>query len=226
MDNAIRKGSDNYFIRLGLNFLNEKYTNEFIMERIKEKSVIWMESRKISDEEKENLKETVIPGMKRVMCDVKLRSLEAQNALEFAKTEALDIIATYIEKKKTIPWQTAWQIMKKMGYPYTMFRQVFGVPVIYNEYDSVEYSYRCGNCSEFIGTEKYCPYCGARKGEGDFLPYRSLQQCVYGPLSLRFGYSCNECGNKWGEHAMFSKEYYCPKCGSNNINQIEVKKND
>lgn len=37
---TIRKNKDNYFIRLGLNFMKKDYTNEFILERIEEKSMI------------------------------------------------------------------------------------------------------------------------------------------------------------------------------------------
>ena len=37
---TVRKNKDNYFIRLGLNFMKKDYTNEFILERIEEKSMI------------------------------------------------------------------------------------------------------------------------------------------------------------------------------------------
>ena len=37
---------------------------------------------------------------------------------------------------------------------------------------STDYSGRCGNCHERLGkNDKYCRYCGTKRGEGKFRPY-------------------------------------------------------
>lgn len=79
---------------------------------------------------------------------------------------------------------------------------------------STDYEGRCGNCHEELGgKDKYCRYCGTKRGEGKFEPYKNVSYCIYGPApKLRF-HSCKNCGYEWKTQMMVDDEKYCPKCG-------------
>ena len=53
---------------------------------------------------------------------------------------------------------------------------------------STDYEGRCGNCHGFLGEEdKYCRYCGTRRGEGAFEPRKSASsRCHLAKLLNRF----------------------------------------
>ena len=96
--------------------------------------------------------------------------------------------------------------------------------------DDIIYDYKgkniCGNCSRYLSKEdKYCPYCGTKKGEGDFLPFLTCVPTVYGPPISHY-YKCKKCGFKWCENSFggIDRDNYCPKCGTKHIvntNNIE-----
>lgn len=79
---------------------------------------------------------------------------------------------------------------------------------------STDYTDRCGNCHEFLEKEdRFCRYCGTRRGEGEFEPYLNLFECVYGPKPVRRKHRCTQCGNEWMTCLMIDDEKYCPLCG-------------
>ncbi len=77
-----------------------------------------------------------------------------------------------------------------------------------------DYENKCGNCHKQLRTgEKYCKYCGTKRGEGAFLPYTNSTEVLYGaPIKIKK--KCKKCGNIWIEYE-FGRETikYCPKCG-------------
>lgn len=78
---------------------------------------------------------------------------------------------------------------------------------------STNYEGRCGNCHSFLGeSDKYCRYCGSRRGEGAFEPYKNFLECecVYGPPATYKLVQCATCQKVW---EVSSAKYYCPDCG-------------
>ncbi len=90
---------------------------------------------------------------------------------------------------------------------------------------STDYSGRCGNCHERLGkNDKYCRYCGTKRGEGKFRPYQNLMQCIYGPMPVKRVHRCKKCGKKWETILMIDDEKYCPDCGGiSKIVEVEGK---
>ena len=80
---------------------------------------------------------------------------------------------------------------------------------------STDYTGRCGNCHELFSNdgEKYCTYCGTKRGEGKFEPYDNRAYCIYGPMPEKRTRECVKCGNQWTYTAMLDKEKYCTQCG-------------
>ena len=78
---------------------------------------------------------------------------------------------------------------------------------------SAAYEGRCGNCHRHIGDDEYCRYCGTKRGEGEFLPFEDIVQCVYGPPPIPRTHRCKSCGFEWTTHVMIDRQRYCPKCG-------------
>ena len=76
-----------------------------------------------------------------------------------------------------------------------------------------DYTGRCGNCHAYIGSAKFCIFCGTKAGEGSFLPYEEHIQCVYGPPPMEREHECSVCGHAWTDCAMINKVKYCPECG-------------
>lgn len=83
------------------------------------------------------------------------------------------------------------------------------------------YKGRCGNCHKYLGDDKYCRYCGTKAGEGDFLPFDEIVQCVYGPPPTARSHHCNNCGHEWTTNMMIDNQYYCPECGSKDTSVTE-----
>lgn len=80
---------------------------------------------------------------------------------------------------------------------------------------STDYNGKCGNCHKsFHGDEKYCRYCGTKRGEGKFEPYQNLIQCIYGPVPVKRVRKCTKCTNLWETFLMIDREDYCPQCGA------------
>ena len=81
---------------------------------------------------------------------------------------------------------------------------------IYTDYEGL-----CGNCHQPLGLhDKYCKFCGTKRGEGDFRPFANPSYCVYGPL-IAYKFICNKCGNIWtGEQLGGSGYQHCPECGA------------
>ncbi len=79
----------------------------------------------------------------------------------------------------------------------------------------------CGNCGAQLGEkDKFCPYCGTRRGEGAFTPLFNPVTCIYGP-PVKVQYKCNSCGNEWTAHALGGDDSkYCPECGKKPITKI------
>lgn len=76
---------------------------------------------------------------------------------------------------------------------------------------------QCGNCHAFFKPgDRYCRYCGTKKGEGAYEPYPSLVHCqvVYGPMPDIRRYVCGKCGYSWEAFQMNGDKLYCPKCGN------------
>ena len=80
---------------------------------------------------------------------------------------------------------------------------------------STDYTNRCGNCHERMSEEdKYCQYCGAKRGEGKFLPFNNASYCLYGPPVTK-KYTCAGCGFHWEDFSLggIYTAGYCPQCG-------------
>lgn len=89
---------------------------------------------------------------------------------------------------------------------------------------STDYEGRCGNCHSFLREEdKYCKYCGTKRGEGKFEPYENIILCVYGP-PVKMKFHCSDCNNKWITVGLGGDESkFCPNCGSNKTNCLSQK---
>lgn len=87
-----------------------------------------------------------------------------------------------------------------------------------------DYTGKCGNCHAALAEgDHYCKYCGTRRGEGKFLPYRNEVYCVYGP-PVKKKYKCGHCGYLWITSALGGDHFkYCPMCGTEVISVIEDK---
>lgn len=89
-----------------------------------------------------------------------------------------------------------------------------------------DYTGRCGNChSELSEKDKYCTYCGTKRGDGKFLPFENPMYCVYGP-PIKKVYVCNECRAKWRTYLLSGGKdsAYCPQCGHSSVKMIETRK--
>ena len=74
---------------------------------------------------------------------------------------------------------------------------------------------QCGNCHAYLQKDdKYCRICGTKVGDGDYLPYQDIMQCVYGPEPIKRNHACKNCGFQWSTCLMVDREEFCPKCGS------------
>lgn len=94
---------------------------------------------------------------------------------------------------------------------------------MYQDEWSTDYKGRCGNCHELISDgEKYCRYCGTKRGEGKFKPYLNMIQCIYGPAPVKRKHICKVCNNTWERELMIDDECYCPQCG----NKVEIIESD
>ena len=86
---------------------------------------------------------------------------------------------------------------------------------MYQEEWSTDYEGRCGNChSRIRDDEKYCRYCGTKRGEGKFEPYQNVMQCIYGPMPVKRVRKCTKCKKKWKTMVMIDDQNFCPDCGS------------
>ena len=79
------------------------------------------------------------------------------------------------------------------------------------------FNFRCGNCHKPMKYEdKYCSYCGTRRGEGAFDPFDggNAHVILYGSPDI-VRYRCSKCGKTWIQ-ATFEKEdvSYCSICGN------------
>lgn len=87
---------------------------------------------------------------------------------------------------------------------------------------SADYEDRCGNChARMTKEEKYCRHCGTKRGEGEFLPYRNIPECVYGP-PVMIRSKCTSCGNIWITRGLCGDpSEFCPECGKNSVTELE-----
>lgn len=85
-----------------------------------------------------------------------------------------------------------------------------------------DYTDRCGHChAELDPEDKFCPYCGTKRGEGEFKPFENRIEVLYGP-PIDYKVTCKDCGNEWKTFEIgFSKIAYCPQCGSSSIDVQE-----
>lgn len=87
-----------------------------------------------------------------------------------------------------------------------------------------DYSNRCGNCSSTMRpTDKYCARCGAKRGSGEFKPFRNPAYVLYGSTTAT-KYTCSSCGKTWVTDTTFNKNaHFCPECGGRRIRDIESR---
>ena len=90
--------------------------------------------------------------------------------------------------------------------------------------NEIDYTNRCGNCHSYLGEDdKYCRYCGTERGQGKFLPYKNVIDCVYGP-PVKKKYKCTACGHIWITGDLGGDQSkYCPQCGKKTLNVLEDK---
>lgn len=80
---------------------------------------------------------------------------------------------------------------------------------------STDYTNRCGNCHEYLQKgDKYCRYCGTKRGKGEFQPYQNVIQCIYGPMPIERTHKCTKCRRQWTTMLMLDNQDYCPRCGA------------
>ncbi len=100
--------------------------------------------------------------------------------------------------------------------PMSIFHSLFeklGVDI--NNGWSTDYEGRCGNCHKSLqSSEKYCRYCGTKRGEGKFEPYQTIMQCIYGPMPVKRIRKCTRCQMEWETHEMVDNQNFCPECGA------------
>ena len=82
-------------------------------------------------------------------------------------------------------------------------------------YTSPDFDYRnvCGNCSNFLNSDRYCRKCGTKRGQGSFTPRMELMECIYGPQPVMRTHKCKKCGNTYSVALMLDDERFCPRCG-------------
>lgn len=88
-----------------------------------------------------------------------------------------------------------------------------------------DYTDRCGNCHEYMSKEdKFCKYCGTRRGEGKFRPFENRISLLYGP-PMKVKYTCQSCGHSWTYRATGNpkKSKYCPACRAKKIKAGETR---
>ena len=88
-----------------------------------------------------------------------------------------------------------------------------------------DYTGRCGNCHEPMGeADKYCKFCGTKRGQGRFLPFDNPMYCVYGP-PIKTKYKCKNCGTLWLTCALGGgkEASFCPQCGKKKVVLVERK---
>lgn len=84
---------------------------------------------------------------------------------------------------------------------------------------TTDYEGRCGNChSDINKNDRFCRFCGTKRGEGAFQPYYNQMYCVYGPPILS-KIRCKECGYIWETMDYFTK--FCPQCGKEKLRTVE-----
>ena len=86
---------------------------------------------------------------------------------------------------------------------------------MYSEKWSTDYKGKCGNCHDALREgDKYCRYCGTKRGDGKFEPYQNIMQCIYGPMPVKRVHKCPKCQNTWKTLLMIDNQDFCPNCGS------------
>ena len=82
---------------------------------------------------------------------------------------------------------------------------------------SEDYTGRCGNCHELLEpADKYCRFCGTKRGEGAFHPFWNPMMVAYGPPYLR-KHKCDKCSHIWIDSVLSSEAAFCPACGGSGI---------
>lgn len=81
---------------------------------------------------------------------------------------------------------------------------------------------RCGNCHQPLGRrDKYCQYCGSKRGTGSFEPFWNIPMVAYGPSYLKTS-ECRKCGYIWTDNLLGTPDvHYCPVCGSDRVQVIK-----
>jgi len=71
----------------------------------------------------------------------------------------------------------------------------------------------CGNCHKSLEEgDRYCRYCGTKRGEGAFLPVENDTYCVYAP-PMTTRHICKSCGYTWTVQVLgMDRAMYCPMC--------------
>lgn len=78
---------------------------------------------------------------------------------------------------------------------------------MYNEELCTDYEGKCGNCHEYLREgDKYCRYCGTKRGDGKFEPYQNIMQCIYGPMPVERVRKCTKCKKTWKTKLMIDNE--------------------
>lgn len=86
---------------------------------------------------------------------------------------------------------------------------------MYNKEWGTDYKGICENCHKsFIGGEKYCFFCGTKRGDRKFDPYLNLMQGLYGPMPVERVRKCTKCKKTWTTLLMVDQENSCPDCGA------------
>lgn len=86
---------------------------------------------------------------------------------------------------------------------------------LYRDKLFIYYTNCCGNCHKLLEEDdKYCRYCGTRRGEGAFEPYDNVMKCIYGPMPVERTHRCPACGHSWKTVMMIDNQRYCPVCGA------------
>lgn len=71
---------------------------------------------------------------------------------------------------------------------------------------------KCNNCgNNILENDRFCRYCGTKKGEGSYNPEDDIIADLYGPPTYEY-HICGNCGRRFKMIIFDISNAYCPEC--------------